>query len=72
MNLLLIHPLMVSPSSLQACSTIALQDDLNVEKEDEFLVVLTPQNIMGSCVFTFNETTVLSCLITQVNVHVDI
>ena len=48
-----------SPSSLQACSTIALQDDLDVEEEEEFLVMLTPQNVMGSFVFTSNEITVM-------------
>ena len=48
-----------SPSSLRACSTITLQDDLDVEEEEEFLVLLTPQNVMGSFVFTSNQTTVM-------------
>ena len=48
-----------SPSSLRACSTIALQDDLDVEEEEEFLVMLTPQTVMGSFMFTSNETTVM-------------
>jgi len=48
-----------SPSSLEACSTIALQDDGAVEEEEEFLVLLTPQTAMASFVFTSNETTVM-------------
>lgn len=46
-------------SSLRTCSTISLQDDLDVEEGEEFLVMLTPQNVVGSFVFTSNETTVI-------------
>ena len=44
--------------SLRACTLIAIENDLDVEGDEEFLVSLEPSSIFGMFTFTPNQTRV--------------